>query len=177
MKGQQIWSHLVFKAFFGARTIWSQVPCIECHQHANCFLIWAMCGDPSRKIPQHASWVVMEDPRHLKGIFTRKDSQASGKKIQFNKQGDYANTMHLSNSSLSLIADQYFSSIQSKGKNISRTRSQVVLIPIVSGKEDSGTRSEKCGNTSALWAVVSNFWQQLMVVSVASSKRTWLLWL
>lgn len=25
----------------------------------------------------------------------------------------------------------------------------MVLIPIVSGKEDSGTRSEKCGNTSA----------------------------
>ena len=115
MKGQQIWSHLVFKAFFGARIIWSQGPCIECHQHANCFLIWAMCGDPSRKIPQHASWVVMEDPHHWKGIFTRKDSQASGKKIQFNKQGGYANTMHLSNSSLSLIADQYFSSIQSKG--------------------------------------------------------------
>lgn len=79
-----------------------------------------MCGDPSRKIPHHASWVVMEDPCHLKGIFTRQDSQASGKKIQFNKQGGHANAMHLSNSSLSLIADQYFSSIQSKGKNISQ---------------------------------------------------------
>ena len=128
MKGQQIWSFLVFKSFFGADNLESRplyrVPCL------NFWFIWfitvinmqtAFWSEPCAVI-HHGKFLDMPCQLGSDGNPAPFDRNIHKKGQSSFWQEGCANIMHLSDSSLSLIADGYFSSIKGEEEHLPDTQ-------------------------------------------------------